>query len=351
MPNAILSNLIPTPKASGWSVVAVFVVLAVVVVVGYAMWPTSAAAKSICPTKLNRNSDGSLTLHPMGREFTDMNEFQQWFHSSGLDLECPLPILTGKREKDVLSGDGGWPNEQTYARTPINKVDDYEFSRIFGVEKGGHMIVPRQNFDVIIEDRQFDWTNKPLSSDERRGKYAGLTEGFTADGELRSIEVHGSDAGAVAAAVRDYDPAMAASQKEAYASWAAKDEDECPSAKERKEIQALAERAYGNDPSFEPVVTRVGANQWEVTELRPKRRHVESSDPVDNRVANTESDKVDIEFAYRQKQDISAALNPWQVGQLPWDDTEWVKPREPLERAYGPTVDHKNWDFLPGPPM
>jgi hypothetical protein len=312
------------------------------------MWP--AATKSICPTTLHRNADGSLTVHPMGREFADMNEFQQWYHSSGLDLECPLPVLTGKREKDVLSGDG-WPNEQTYARTPIYKVDDYEFSRIFGFEKGGHMIVPRQNFNLIMEDRQFDWTSKPLTSDERRGKYAGLQEGFTADGELRSIEVRGSDAGAVAAAVRDYDPAMAATQKEAYASWAAKEEDECPSAKERKEIQALAERAYGNDPNFDPVVTRVGANQWEVTELRPKRRHVEFSDPVDNRVVNTADDKVDIEFAYREKEDISAALNPWQVGQLPWDDTEWVKPREPLERAYGPTVDHKSWDFLPGPPM
>lgn len=322
-----------------WGVLGIFIVLAVVLVIGYSLWPSSASTPQ-CPSRLHRNADGSLTLHPFGREFADMTEFQQWYHSSGLDIQCPLPVLTGKREIDILSGNGGWPNEQTYARTPIYKVDDYEFSRIFGFEKGGRMIVPRQGFNTLIEDRQFDWTSKPLSSDERRGKYAGLHEGFTAEGELQS---------SIISAAHDYDPAMRELQKEAYSSWAERDEAETPSAKERKAIQTLAEKAYGNDPAFDPVVTRVGPNQWEVTELRPRRQKSETPDfAEDQRIATQENTAVDLSFAFREKQDINAAL---QTGSLPWDNSEWVKPRAPLERSYGPTFDHDSWDFLPGPPL
>ncbi len=374
----ITSN-IQTMTRSAWGTVLLFAVLATLVVVAYMIWPV-AGPKPVCPVRLTQNLDGSLSLSPQDMKFANMNEFQQWFHASGKDLVCPLPILDGAKEVEVPVAGRGWSNEQTYAKTPINKVDDYEFARVFGFEKGGRMIVPRQNFNMILNDRTFDWADLPLSAEERRGKYKGLEEGFAADGELRSMErlapgsrtavsadVGGSAnrkevLGALTAANQDWDTKMQAGQQDAYSSYAREEEDSCPSAKERKEIQKLAEKAYGNDPGFEPVVSKVGPNHWEITELRPKRRHVEFSDPVDNRVVNTADDSVDIQYRYgpdggersfgptaleqARAEDIGAALDPAVVGELPWGSERLGDVLGPIVRPYGPTRDHKSWDYI-----
>lgn len=321
-------------------VAAIFIVLTVVVIVIYMYRPPAPAA---CPTKLHQNADGTLTLHPSGREFADMNAFQQWFQSSGMVAQCPLPVMTGVREIDVLGGQGGWssgggggwPNEQTYARTPINKVDDYEFSRIFGYEQRGEMVVPRQNFNQLLEAHQFDPTSVPISSDLRKVTYTGLQEGFTASGELTSV----------VAAANDFDPAMRELQKAAYADWAKREEDATPSAKERKAIQKIASKAFGNDPAFEPVVTQVGPNQWEVTELQPKRPATFAEEPVDEQVANTLDPRVQVDFAYRG----NTGSNQWTSSSS--SSSSWVKPTAPIMRPFGPSEDHKSWDYLYGPPI
>ena len=351
---------------SAWGTVLLFAVLAVLVVVGYMLWPTS-GPKPVCPVRLTQHLDGSLSLSPQDMKFANMNEFQQWFHASGKNLVCPLPIMDGATEVEVPVAGRGWSDEQTYAKTPINKVDDYEFARVFGFEKGGRMIVPRQNFNMILNDRTFDWADLPLSAEERRGKYKGLEEGFSADGELRSMDVGGETnrkevLGALTAANQDWDPKMQAGQQGAYESYAREEEDSCPSAKERKEIQKLAEKAYGNDPGFEPVVSKVGPNHWEITELKPKRRHVEFSDPVDNRVVNTADDSVDIQYRYgpdggersfgptaleqARAEDIGAALDPAVVGELPWGSERLGDVLGPIVRPYGPSSDHKSWDYI-----
>ncbi len=362
----ITSN-IQSMTRSAWSTVLLFAVLAVLTVVAYMYWP-AAGPKPVCPVRLTQGLDGTLKLSPQDMTFANMNEFQQWFHSSGKDLVCPLPILDGAKEVDVPVAGRGWSNEQTYAKTPINKVDDYEFARVFGFEKGGRMIVPRQNFNMILNDRTFDWADLPLSAEERRGKYKGLEEGFAADGVLRSVDVGGETnrkdtLGALTAANQDWDPKMMASQESAYEQYAKEEEDSCPSAKERKEIQKLADNAYGNDPSFEPVVSKVGANHWEVTELRPKRRHVTFSDPVDNRVVNTANDAVDIQFRFHgegdversfgpdvlaraRTEDVGAALDPSLVGELPWGSERLGDVLGPIVRPYGPSRDHRSWDYI-----
>lgn len=364
MPNSFATN-IPSMTLSGWGTVLLFAVLAVLVVVIYMLWLPVSGPAPVCPVRLTQHLDGSLTLSPQDMKFANMNEFQQWFHSSGKDLVCPLPILDGAKEIDVPVAGRGWSNEQTYAKTPIDKVDDYEFSRIFGFEKGGRMIVPRQNFNLILNDRTFDWADLPLSAEERRGKYKGLEEGFSAAGELRSMDVGGETnrketLAAVAAANQDWDPKMRAEQQEAYEQYARDEEESCPSAKERKEIQRLADNAYGNDPAFEPVVSKVGPNHWEITELRPKRRHVTFSNDVDNRVVNTDDDSVDVEFRYRgehtsfgpadlamaRREDVGAALDPAVVGELPWGSERLGDVLGPMMRPYGPTQDHKSWDYI-----
>ena len=329
-------------KDSGWWVVGVLMVIAVLVVIGYMVWVSPSA---ICGKTLHRSLDGSLRLEPSGETFPDMNSFQKWWYASQDNLVCPLPVLTGAREVPVLQQEGG--DEQLYAKTPIYKVDDYEFSRIFGYERGGHMHIPQQNFNVILNQRQFDWPSKPLSSDERRAKYNGLSEGFTTEGDLKSIVMSEPSAeDLVKDATQRY------GEKRQYP---VEDDDiDCRISRESREVAAMVAKAYESDPNYEPVITKVGANHWEVNELKPRHRkqEYEQISSADNTVVDTSNDAVDITFQFphgagaREQESIDPYFTA--TGDLPFKSERhskdpWYGPVPGMERMFGPTFDHKYW--------
>ncbi len=308
--------------------IVVLVAVVVIILAVYFLWPSHPA----CPKEIHRNEDGSLTLKPTGQVFADMNDFQQWFHSSGAVNHCPVPLLTGAREVPVMESD--WGSEQTYAKTPIYKVDDYEFSRVFGYERGGHMDVPNRDFNLILENRTFDWADRPLTSDERKTKYAGLKEGFTASGELKSERL-------VAEAVARYGSGRGSDAEEAV---------KCKISREAREVADMVAKAYESDPDWEPVITQVGANHWEVTELKPRRRLGVVNATVDDSVVNTANDEVDIRFKYRTDEVNRAAIDPFFTGDLPYDVESRGRGTDPfygpvpgMERMMGPTFDHRRW--------
>jgi hypothetical protein len=367
------------------AVIGMFVFLAILVVVTYTM-TGGGGGGSACPTELHRRMDGSLELRPTGQTFTDMNAFQQWWHAPGGQAAsgCPLPLLTGAREVPVLAGPSG--NEQTYAKTPIYKVDDYELSRIVGYERDGHMIMPRENYNLILEQRTFDWADRPMTSDERRGKYQGLREGFTANGELKTATVRsgyssrGTSEGFTAngelktATVRSGysslgkmavgstregfvgSPAGAMdAAREAAARYGERrsqgdDDIDCKISREAREVAAMVGRAYESDPNWEPVVTKVGANHWEVNELKPRRRYGEIDETVEERVVDTNNDAVDVKFRFREKPVVEDAIDPYfgGLGGLPfasdrYSNDPFMGPVPGMERMFGPTFDHKKW--------
>lgn len=333
MPNTFTSSNVLTNTVSaikpqgGAAVVITFVVLAVLVVVAYVWWPWK-GGRATCPKEIHRHEDGHLSLKGTGKTFSDMNQFEQWWHSSGMNATCPLPVLTGaRRERTILEsgGGGGWPNEQTFARTPIYKVDDYEFSRIFGNERDGHMEVAKRDYNLILEDRQRDIVNLPTSAEARAEQYAGLTEGFTASGEMSSARE------------------AAARYGEKHHGGARAHEDgmdvECKLSREAKEVAAMVAKAYEDDPDYEPVITKVGANHWEVNELKPRHRKVAYSDAVDNRVVNTADSRVHKEFKYEHDRVNRAAIDPFfppSDGELPWMSDR-------MDRMVGPTFDRADW--------
>jgi hypothetical protein len=348
----MFDTLLTNPGA----VIGLLFVLAVVVVVAYTMVGGGRAA--VCPTEIHRRVDGTLELRPTGQTFHDMNAFQQWWHAPGSKAAdgCPLPLLTGAREVSVMEEDR-FPGEQTYAKTPINKVDDYEFSRVFGYERDGHMVVPRQDFNRILGERTFDWADRPMSSDERRDKYMGLREGFTAAGDLKSEK---RTSGAVA---EGFAGSAADVVREAVARYGERsgnpvgerrrkigDEDlECKISREAREVGEMVARAYDSDPNWEPVVTKVGPHHWEVNELKPRRRYGEIDETVEERVVDTANDAVDVRFKYREKSVTDDAIDPYfGFGSLPfasdrYSSDPFMGPVPGMERMFGPTFDNKKW--------
>ena len=362
MPNAFGTNI----ERSSWYVIGIFVALAIAVVIVYTFWLPASGAVG-CPTTLHRSTDGSVRLEPSGQVFPDMNAFQKWWHVNREVRHGPLPILTGSR-RPLLEHEQEGSNEQTYATTPIYKVDDYEFSRVFGNERNGHMDVPVQNFNVILNQRNFDWADKPLSSDERRSKYMGLHEGFTATGDLKSIVLAEPSAVSLVLASEEGDSVRDAVQQYSRRPQPPgphhprphhpgphhpDDEDiSCHLSRESKEVAALVAKAYESDPNYEPVVTKVGANHWEVNELKPLRRPSDDrySDPRNNKVVDTSNDAVDIAFEYRERQTVDQAIDPYftTTGDLPYESARntrdpWYGPVPGMERMFGPTFDHKSW--------
>jgi len=302
------------------------VALATIAVIYFFMTP------SVCDSVIYQEEDGSVKLHPSGRWFPDMNAFQQWWSVERRD--CKLPILKGYTKYKVLEEQS---DEQTFAKTPIYKVDDYEFSRVFGYERNGRMEVPRQNFNVLLNKRAFDWADRPMSSDERRAKYAGLTEGFTAAGELKSMDMD------------DVAREAAARYRERTKE---KDESCRRESREDREVAAMVAKAYSTDPDYEPVITKVGPHHWEVNELKPVNPSMEGQrDPTDNRIVNTANDAVDIAFEYRQKEAINHAIDPYFPEHDRMYDEGVQKPNSDpyngfvpgLERMFGPTFDHVKW--------
>jgi hypothetical protein len=342
MPNSFAPD-----SSTGYQIVGILVVLALLVVVGYALWPTGA---SVCPPTLHRANDGSLELSS-GETFPDMNAFQKWWHANREYANCPLPVLTGAREYPIMREEGD--DEQTYAKTPIYKVDDYEFSRIFGYERNGRMEVPRQNLNVILNKRAFDWPDKPLSSDERRAKYQGMNEGFTTQGDLKSVVLAEPTAEELVLEATQKYGSMSGRRRRHGDDEEVQNDLECKMSREAREVASMVSAAYASDPNYEPVVTRVGKHHWEVNELKPRRRATDRYvEPEPDAVVDTGNDAVDVGFEYREKQVVDEAIDPYftMTGDLPYysqreGDTSdaWYGPVPGMERMFGPTFDHKNW--------
>jgi len=307
-----------------WTIV-VLTVIALLTIMGLYVFMTP----HVCDAVLYHNEDGSFSAQPSGRWFPDMNAFQQWWSVEHKD--CKLPIL--KDSKNIIVKEPS--PEQTYATTPIDKVEDYEFSRVFGYEQNGRMVVPPQDFNRILNKRAFDWADRPLSSDERRDTYAGLKEGFTTTGELTSI---GMDEVAREALAREAVARYGERRKER--------EDQCDREdKEEREIAALVAKAYSSDPEYEPVLTKVGMNHWEVNELRPIAPHMRKEDPEDNRIIDTSNDSVNIHYKYSQEEN-SSAIDPYFPNKSEYKknkDDPYLGYVPGLERMFGPTFDNVKW--------
>lgn len=322
---------------SRWLPIVGLAVLAVLIIGAIYLYLVG-AGRAACPTELHRREDGKLVLKPDGQVFGDMNSFQQWW-AANFVATCPLPRLTGAREVSVLVTDqpsllGSGGGEETYAKTPINKVDDYEFSRIFGYERGGVMVEPRQDYNKILLERQTDWVEKPLSSDERRDKYKGLTEGFSADGMLGSTRL-----------TLNHDAVKEAAARYGERRPGSSDPDvQCKIDREARDVARMVADAYADDPAWEPVVTKVGPHHWEVNELKPRaRRGSPAAAAVEEKIVDTNNDAVDIRFHYREKKITDAALDPYFSG-YPSPTADPYQGTVPgMERMFGPTLDHKKW--------
>jgi hypothetical protein len=163
--------------------------------------------------------------------------------------------------------------EQTYAKTPINSQDDYEYNRVFELENRPRMApLCKEVKNNLLSSLQLDWSNLPFSSDtkaklEEQFVNARMEDAFREPKSgvffrnMEGVDVEPPDEDAAAAREAKI---LSAYQPTAITTHVVDDEYE--------RVAKVVAQQYSTDPDWEPVVEKRGPHQYAVTELRPRAK-------------------------------------------------------------------------------
>lgn len=325
-----------------------------------------------CPLSAQRKEDGKIHVEPQGRSFDTMSDYIIWFSSLSTAGEvCIPPYVKGPREVDVAQtvGDrekGASPEtvanqntfgnvytkqvegEQTYAKTPINKMDDYEYTRIFQNESSPRGELSRTTVNSLMAKNQFDWAKLPFNSEVRADAETEFIAGRK-DSASRHPKtgVFFKNMEGMAVNPPDYDgnEAKERASLEGFTSESA----ENLTTQDTDDVAEMVKKMYENDPNWEPVVERVGENEYRVSELRPKPRkekYAESNGEDESTIERAkEVGKITPNI------EIDGGQDPYfdKQGVLDYSNDRFHEYKDfkqwtpGLERMFAPTLDTNNW--------
>jgi len=327
-----------------------------------------------CPLSAERKDDGKIHVQPQNQKFDTMGDYVAWLSSlSAAGSMCVPPYVKGPREVDVIQGGSPSPGdrevgttgkqvaqqntsqnlftrqvegENTYAKTPINKLDDYEYTRIFQNENSPRSELSKTTVNSLMAKNQWDWSKLPFNSEARADAETEFVAGrldsaqrdpktgvFFKNVEGMSVVPPDEDAAAIRekAAMKAYEPAPATALMEHNVD----------------DVAAMVKKMYAEDPNWEPVVEKVGDNEYRVSELRPKARKEKYAENQDMTIERAKEGgliqaQVDVEGGrqdpYFDKQGVLDYSNDRF-----WEYKDFKKWTPGLERMFAPTLDTTNW--------
>lgn len=330
-----------------------------------------------CPISAERKADGKIHVQPQGRSFDTMGDYVIWLSSlSTAGENCVFPYVKGPREVDVIQETAS-PNtgnkeigsskntvekqntfgnvftkqvegEQTFAKTPINKLDDYEYTRIFQNENSPRSELSKTNVNSLTAKNQFDWSKLPFNSETRANAETEFISGRkdTAQKDPKTgVFFKNMEGGTIFPPDSDTIDANEKSNLNNFKSEKAENLLQ----HDGEDVAEMVKKMYEDDPNWEPVVERIGENEYRVSELRPKpkkERYVEAGD-----------EELTIERA-KQGGLISPSVeveggnvDPYfdKTGVLDYSNdrfyqyNDFKKWTPGLERMFAPTLDTTNW--------
>ena len=328
-----------------------------------------------CPLSAERKDDGKIHVQPQNQKFDTMGDYVAWLSSlSAAGSMCVPPYVKGPREVDVLQTTTS-PNpgdrevgalgkqvaqqntsqnlftrqvegENTYAKTPINKLDDYEYTRIFQNENSPRSELSKTTVNSLMAKNQWDWSKLPFNSDARADAETEFVAGrldsahrdpktgvFFKNVEGMSVVPPDEDAAAIRekASLKAYEAAPATALMEHNV----------------EDVAVMVKKMYAEDPNWEPVVEKVGDNEYRVSELRPKARKEKYEENQDMTIERAKEGgliqaQVDVEGGrqdpYFDKQGVLDYSNDRF-----WEYKDFKKWTPGLERMFAPTLDTTNW--------
>ncbi len=345
--------------------------------------PTEAFSDApTCPTSAHRDEKGIIHIQPGNKQFRTIQEYVGYLsgiYSDPKNAGCIPPVVrSGTKEPipGVLGGLGTgtisanevakegpdrtvlntannsseWAN--TSAQTPIDKLDDYEYSRIFESERQPrNSQLSKEVKDKLLSQRILDWASLPFNSESRADQedefIAGRMESGFRDpktgvffSNMEGKQVLPPD-----------EEALKLKEQALLAAYRPTDITKHVLDSETERVANLVSKMYADDPNWEPVVEKTGEHQYAITELKPKPRKEkwedaqtvktalsESEDLAKNPVANIQIYDRHMNDPYFDKQGIKDADNDRF-----WSYQDFNKWTPGLERMFAPTAETKAW--------
>jgi hypothetical protein len=235
-------------------------------------------------------------------------------------------------------------------KKPINKLDDYEYRRVYEQERGSRNSLSQSTKNELLGTRALDWANLPFNSETRAQEEDSFIAGRMEDGfrEPKSGVFFNTVRGS-GLEPPDVEAAHAREQK-LLAAYRPTDVSKHIMDNETEAVANLVNKVYAEDKAWEPVVTKVGENQWEVTELRPKPRKERYEAEATQELSMMEAKGlvvpppvVDIDDRIRGDPYFDKSGVGDRDNNRLWNYKDFNKWTPGLERMFAPTSDNKTW--------
>ena len=328
-----------------------------------------------CPQSAQRGLDGTIQIQPGGQTFQTLSDYVAYLsdlYAKG--AQCIPPLVqtrtkepvdgilgglgTGTQSPDAIQREGTTRDvldmkgdEQTSAKTPIHKLDDYEYTRVFESEAASRNSLGHDMKNALLGQRVLDWANLPFNSDDRATQESEFVSGRMDSGfrEPKSGVFFSSMEGTTLEPP-DVEAAKAREQK-ILASYRPTDITQHVIDGETEAVGNLVHKMYQEDKNWEPVVTKVGDHRYEVTELRPKARKEKYEEESSVKHASLGSPETPtlpaptVDIDDRNRGDPYFDKSGVQDGDNNkfWNYKDFNQWTPGLERVFAPTADNKAW--------
>lgn len=329
-----------------------------------------------CPTAAIRGPDGRISVVPSGESFYTLSDYITYLnglYANGskcippqvIDNREPIPGILGgvgngaappqafnleTATRTVLDTAGN--GEETSARTGIDKLDDYEYTRVFQSEDISRNTISKEAKNDLMEKYNLDWANLPFNSAERAEKEDEFIAGRMEDGwRDPKSGVFFNTVNGKTVMPPDVDAEYLREQK-IMSSYRPTDISQHVIDSETEQVAQMVSKVYENDPNWEPVVTKMDDGKYSVTELRPKTQKERWEDSKTIGMATTSGFDV-------QKSDPKASIqisdqsrnDPFfdkggvvdKDSNRVWNYNDFRKWTPDLERMFAPTAGNKAW--------
>lgn len=341
-----------------------------------------ATMKATCPTSVNRGPDGKIHVQPGNHVFSNLQDYVAYLravYANGENATCIAPMIqraSRESQDGVLGGVGNGaispsgveresalrvPNDRVVLDTredgfppsesrPIDKLDDYDFTRVQELERAPrNSVASQESKNALTAQNVLDWANLPFNSEKKAQAEDEFWTGVQEAG-FRDPKTGVFFANMEGKTVLPPDQvALKEREKALLAAYRPTDVSKHVVDSETERVAKLVEDVYANDPSWEPVITKTGENQWAVTELRPKARKEKweeentisdalTQGSLDPRVKMEILDKMNTQDPFFDKRGVVDRDN----GRV-WKYEDFNKWTPGLERMFAPTKDTKEW--------
>ena len=326
-----------------------------------------------CPKEATRMPDGTIQVQPGNQTYKTMQEYLNYLngiYASGsmcvppkvTTRQIPIPGIIGglgtntegpesvaRQGTDRRVLDFSNTEQETYAKTPIDKLDDYEYTRVFESENQMRNALTPKSKSELMNNHKLDWPILPFNSEDRSKHENEFVAGREEDGfrdPVTGVFFKNMDGKNIVPPDMD-----ASKQREQKVLSAYKPTDISTHVvdDEMKKVAQIVNAAYKND-QWEPVVTKVGDYQWEVSELRPKPRkeQYEEEKTRDLAMAQERGETMPppaISIDDRMRDD--PYFDKSGVGDRDnnkfWKYEDFNKWTPDLERMFAPTLSNREW--------